>query len=143
MRCDCGEQLRGSLEHFTRRGGGVLVYLAQEGRGIGLGNKIRAYRLQEEGLDTIDADAVLGFGADERRYEPALAILRHLGIERVELLTNNPQKMRAVEEGGIAVLARTPLYGGINRHNLRYVQAKVDRSGHWLMDMITQRASAD
>jgi len=143
MRCDCGEQLRGSLQHFKRRGGGVLVYLAQEGRGIGLGNKIRAYRLQEDGLDTIDADAVLGFGADERRYDAALAILRHLGIERVELLTNNPQKMRAVEEGGIAVLARTPLYGGINRHNLRYVQAKVDRSGHWLMDMITQRASAD
>lgn len=143
MRCDCGEQLRGSLEHFKKRGGGLLVYLAQEGRGIGLGNKIRAYTLQEDGLDTIDADGVLGFGADERRYEAAVAILRHLEITRVELLTNNPQKVRAVQEAGIEIVARTPLYGGINRHNLRYVQAKADRSGHWLMEMISQRASAD
>jgi len=143
MRCDCGEQLRGSLEHFGRRGGGVLVYLAQEGRGIGLGNKMRAYTLQESGLDTVDADGVLGFGADERRYDAAVAILRHLEIERVELLTNNPHKVAAVEDGGLVVSARTPIYGGINRHNLRYVQAKLDRSGHWLMDMISQRASAD
>ena len=143
LRCDCGEQLRGSLHHFKIRGGGVLVYLAQEGRGIGLANKIRAYALQEEGLDTIDADGVLGFGADERRYDAAVAILRHLEIARVELLTNNPHKVRAVEEGGIEVAERTPIYGGINRHNLRYVQAKVDRSGHWLMNMISQRASSD
>ncbi|MEQ1855153.1 MAG: GTP cyclohydrolase II RibA [Longimicrobiales bacterium] len=141
MRCDCGEQLRGSLEHIKNRGGGVLVYLAQEGRGIGLGNKIRAYTLQEAGLDTIDADGVLGFGADERRYEAAVGILRHLGISRVELLTNNPQKVRAVEECGIEVISRTPIFGGINRHNIRYVQSKVDRSGHWLKDMISQRAS--
>ena len=119
------------------------MYLAQEGRGIGLGNKIRAYALQEEGLDTVDADAVLGFGADERRYDAAVAILHRLGVGRVELLTNNPDKVRAVEEGGIEVVERTPLYGGINPHNLRYVQAKVDRSGHWLMDMISQHASAD
>ena len=143
LRCDCGEQLRGSLHHFKNRGGGVLVYLAQEGRGIGLGNKIRAYTLQDEGLDTVDADSVLGFGADERRYDAAVAILHHLGITRIELLTNNPHKVRAVEDGGIEVAQRTPLYGGINRHNLRYVQAKVDRSGHWLMDMISQRVSAD
>ena len=142
-RCDCGEQLRGSLDHFKNRGGGVLVYLAQEGRGIGLGNKIRAYTLQDSGLDTVDADGMLGFGADERRYDAAVAILRHLEIERVELLTNNPQKVAALEEGGIEVAARTPLYGEINRHNLRYVQTKVDRSGHWLMDMISQPASAD
>jgi GTP cyclohydrolase II len=143
LRCDCGEQLRGSLRHFQKRGGGVLVYLAQEGRGIGLGNKIRAYTLQEEGLDTVDADGTLGFGADERRYEAAVAILKHLGIERVELLTNNPEKVRALEEGGVQVSQRTPLYGGLNRHNLRYVQAKVDRSGHWLMDMISQRVSGE
>jgi GTP cyclohydrolase II len=143
MRCDCGEQLRGSLEHFKKRGGGVLVYLAQEGRGIGLGNKMRAYTLQEAGLDTIDADSVLGFGADERRYDAALAILRQLGIERVELLTNNPEKVAAVETGGIQVVTRTPLYGGINRHNLRYVEAKVARSGHWLTEMIAQRAASD
>jgi GTP cyclohydrolase II len=143
LRCDCGEQLRGSLDHFKNRGGGVLVYLAQEGRGIGLGNKIRAYTLQDSGLDTVDADGVLGFGADERRYDAAVAILRHLEIDRVELLTNNPHKVAAVSESGIEVVERTPIYGGINRHNLRYVQTKVDRSGHWLMDMISQPASAD
>lgn len=142
-RCDCGEQLRGSLEHFKNSGGGVLVYLAQEGRGIGLGNKMRAYSLQETGLDTVDADGVLGFGADERRYDAAVAILRRLGIDRVELLTNNPEKVGAVEEAGITVVRRTPIYGGLNRHNLRYVKAKVDRSGHWLMDMISQPVSAD
>ncbi len=143
LRCDCGGQLRGSLDHFKSRGGGVLVYLAQEGRGIGLSNKIRAYALQEEGLDTVDADGVLGFGADERCYDAAVAILHHLDITRLELLTNNPDKVRAVEEGGIQVVERTPLYGGINRHNLRYVQAKADRSGHWLVDMISQHAAAD
>ena len=143
LRCDCGEQLRGSLDHFKKRGGGVLVYLAQEGRGIGLGNKIRAYTLQDTGLDTVDADGVLGFGADERMYDAAVAILRHLEITQVELLTNNPAKVAAVEEGGISVLERTPIFGGINRHNLRYVRAKLDRSGHWLMDMISQPASAD
>ena len=121
----------------------MRVYLAQEGRGIGLGNKLRAYTLQEEGLDTVDADGVLGFGADERRYDAAVAILHHLEISRVELLTNNPNKVRAMEEGDIEVVERIPLYGGINRHNLRYVQAKADRSGHWLMDMISQHASAD
>ncbi len=142
-RCDCGEQLRGSLEHFKNQGGGVLVYLAQEGRGIGLGNKIRAYSLQETGLDTVDADGVLGFGADERQYDAAVAILRRLGIDRVELLTNNPAKVGAVEGAGIEVVERTPIYGGLNRHNLRYVKAKVDRSGHWLMDMISQPVSAD
>jgi GTP cyclohydrolase II len=143
LRCDCGEQLRGSLKHFKKQGGGVLVYLAQEGRGIGLGNKIRAYTLQETGLDTVDADGVLGFGADERSYDAAVAILHHLQITRVELLTNNPLKVTAVKESGIEVVERTPIYGGINRHNLRYVQAKVDRSGHWLTDMISQPVSAD
>jgi GTP cyclohydrolase II len=143
LRCDCGEQLRGSLHHFQARGGGVLVYLAQEGRGIGLGNKIRAYTLQEEGFDTVAADGMLGFGADERRYDAAVAILRHLGLDRIQLLTNNPDKVRAVEEGGIQVVRRIPLFGQINRHNLRYVQAKVDRSGHWLREMLAAPISAD
>ncbi|MSR36530.1 MAG: GTP cyclohydrolase II [Gemmatimonadetes bacterium] len=141
LRCDCGEQLRGSLRHFAARGGGVLIYLAQEGRGIGLGNKMRAYALQEGGLDTVDADGTLGFGADERRYDAAVAILRDLDITQVQLLTNNPEKVRALEEGGIHVVERMPLHGGLNRHNLRYVQAKVDRSGHWLADMISQPIS--
>jgi GTP cyclohydrolase II len=141
LRCDCGEQLRGSLRVFAARGGGVLVYLAQEGRGIGFGNKLRAYLLQDEGLDTVQADGVLGFGADERRYDAAIQILRHLGIGRVELLTNNPEKVRAVQEAGIEVAGRLPLYGRVNPHNLRYVTSKV-RAGHWLEDMLSQAGTA-
>jgi len=136
LRCDCGEQLRGSLRSFVAGGGGVLLYLHHEGRGIGLGNKLRAYALQQEGLDTVDADGVLGFGADERDYEAAVGMLRHLGVERVRLLTNNPEKVRALEEGGIDVVSRQPLHGTLNRHNLPYVRAKVDRAGHWLRDML-------
>jgi GTP cyclohydrolase II len=143
LRCDCGEQLRGSLRHFTEQGGGVVVYLAQEGRGIGLGNKLRAYALQQEGLDTVDADGTLGFGADERRYDAAVSILQHLDIERVQLLTNNPDKVRAVEGGGIKVEDRMPIHGTLNRHNLPYVRAKVHRSGHWLVDMLSQSVTDD
>jgi membrane glycosyltransferase len=143
LRCDCGEQLRRSLRIFSNSGGGVLLYLEQEGRGIGLGNKLRAYTLQQEGLDTVDADCVLGFGADERRYHAAVGILRHLGIARVRLLTNNPEKLQALEKAGIEVIDRTPLHGTLNRHNLPYVRAKVQRAGHWLGDMLHGRASHD
>ena len=137
LRCDCGQQLRGSLRVFAARRGGVLLYLAQEGRGIGLGNKLRAYALQQEGLDTVDADCTLGFGADERCYDAAIEMLRLLQIERVQLLTNNPEKVRALQAGGINVVDRQPLYGTLNRHNLPYVKAKVDRAGHWLTDMLS------
>lgn len=137
LRCDCGQQLRGSLRVFAARGGGVLLYLAQEGRGIGLGNKLRAYTLQQQGLDTVDADCTLGFGADERRYDAAVEMLGHLQINRIQLLTNNPEKVRALQAGGIDVADRQPLYGTLNRHNLPYVQAKVDRAGHWLTDMLS------
>jgi GTP cyclohydrolase II len=137
LRCDCGQQLRGSLRVFAARGGGVLLYLAQEGRGIGLGNKLRAYTLQQQGLDTVDADCTLGFGADERRYDAAVEMLGHLQINRIQLLTNNPQKVRALQAGGIDVADRQPLYGTLNRHNLLYVKAKVDRAGHWLSDMLS------
>lgn len=143
LRCDCGEQLRGSVKHFVAQGGGVLVYLAQEGRAIGLGNKLRAYALQQEGLDTMDADGLLGFGHDERRYDAGIAILKHLGVERVQLLTNNPEKVRALEEAGILVLERKPLHGRLNRHNVRYVHAKAHRAGHWLMDMIDESIAGD
>ena len=122
---------------FTAGGGGVLLYLAQEGRGIGLGNKLRAYSLQHSGLDTVDADGVLGFGADERRYRAAVEMLRHLRVERVLLLTNNPGKVEALRDGGIDVVERKPLFGTLNRHNLPYVKAKVDRAGHWLGDMLS------
>ncbi len=139
LRCDCGEQLRRSLSHFADRGGGVLLYLSQEGRNIGLGNKLRAYTIQEGGLDTVDADCTLGFGADERRYDHAVQMLRHLGISSIQLLTNNPEKVKAMEEAGIQVLDRQPLHGTLNRHNLPYVRAKVHRAGHWLHSMLSQR----
>jgi GTP cyclohydrolase II len=137
LRCDCGEQLRGSLRIFAESGGGVLLYLAQEGRGIGLGNKLRAYLLQQEGLDTIDADGTLGFGADERRYDAAVEILRRLRVDRIRLLTNNPEKVRALRDGGIRVMRRQPLYGTLNRHNVQYVRAKINRAGHWLTEMLS------
>ena len=143
LRCDCGEQLRGSMQLFAASGGGVLLYLAQEGRGIGLRNKFRAYTLQEGGLDTIDADSALGFGPDERRYDVAVRILQMIGIERIELLTNNPEKVRAMEEAGITVVSRRPLHGTLNRHNLPYVRAKVQRAGHWLGEMLSQPLPGD
>ncbi len=143
LRCDCGEQLRGSLRVFTAGGGGVLLYLAQEGRGIGLGNKMRAYSLQHTGLDTVDADEVLGFGDDERGYRAAVEMLRHIGVDRVLLLTNNPHKVAALRDEGIDVVDRKPLFGTLNRHNLPYVKAKVDRAGHWLTDMLAGARSPD
>lgn len=136
LRCDCGEQLRRSISHFAAQGGGVLLYLSQEGRSIGLGNKFRAYTIQEGGLDTVDADCTLGFGADERRYDHAVQMLRYLGISTIQLLTNNPEKVRAMEVAGIQVLDRKPLHGTLNRHNLPYVRAKVHRAGHWLQSML-------
>ena len=135
LRCDCGEQLRGSLREFAARGGGVLLYLTQEGRDIGLANKLRAYTLQEHGLDTVDADGMLGFGADEREYAAAVQMLGALGVKRVQLLTNNPAKVRALREAGIDVIERRPLYGTLNRYNLPYVKAKMQRAGHWLSEM--------
>ncbi len=138
LRCDCGEQLQGSMDYFAARGCGILLYLAQEGRGIGLGNKFRAYSLQETGLDTIDADGHLGFGADERDYQIAISMLRDLGVDAVEVLTNNPEKVAALEAGGISVVRRQPLFGHLNRHNLPYVKAKAERAGHWLRDMLSQ-----
>jgi len=137
LRCDCGEQLRESLRIFAEKGGGVVLYLAQEGRGIGLGNKLRAYTLQQDGLDTVDADCALGFGADERHYYSAVDMLRYLEIDRIQLLTNNPEKVRAMHDGGIKVVDRQPLYGTLNRHNLPYFKAKVNRAGHWLGELFS------
>lgn len=138
LRCDCGEQLRQGLRVIAEAGGGILLYLAQEGRSIGLGNKLRAYTMQEAGLDTVDADCALGFGADERNYDAAIAMLHHLNVPRVEILTNNPEKMRALKEGGIQVAGRRALHGELNRHNLPYVSAKVHRAGHWLASMVSE-----
>jgi GTP cyclohydrolase II len=132
LRCDCGDQLRNAVAEIEALGGGVLLYLAQEGRGIGLANKLRAYTLQDAGLDTVDADQVLGFGDDERRYGIAVDMLGALGIHRVQLMTNNPGKMAALAEGGIEVVERQALYGHLNDHNRRYLNAKAERAGHLL-----------
>ncbi len=132
LRCDCGEQLRASVARIADCGGGVLLYLAQEGRGIGLANKLRAYSLQDDGLDTVDADQVLGFGQDEREYHVALEMLSQLEIRRIELLTNNPAKIEAMSQGGITVVQRSGIYGRLTAQNQRYLTAKATRAGHWL-----------
>jgi GTP cyclohydrolase II len=131
-RCDCGAQLEAAMKCIAAKGRGVLVYLRQEGRGIGLLNKIRAYRLQDEGMDTVEANQHLGFGEDERRYDAVKPILEHLGVETVHLMTNNPRKVAALEALGIQVASRRPLVAGTNPHNHRYLRAKARRLGHWI-----------
>ena len=130
LRCDCGEQLRTAVRRIASLGGGVLLYLDQEGRGIGLANKLRAYTIQDTGLDTVDADRQLGFHDDERNYDVAAALLQELGIGRVRLLTNNPKKIHALKDHGIEVVGRLPLVAAVNSHNERYIKAKRERAGH-------------
>jgi GTP cyclohydrolase II len=132
LRCDCGEQLRGAIAAIAQAGGGALLYLAQEGRGIGLVNKLRAYQLQDAGFDTVDANEQLGFDADERVYLPAAEMLRQLGFATVRLLTNNPDKVAALERNGIRVAERVPHVFPANGHNERYLRTKATRSGHLL-----------
>ncbi|MEG3080928.1 MULTISPECIES: GTP cyclohydrolase II RibA [unclassified Halomonas] len=139
LRCDCGEQLRNAVADIEAMGGGVLLYLAQEGRGIGLANKLRAYTLQDDGLDTVDADQMLGFGDDERDYAVAVDMLHALDISRVQLLTNNPLKMQALSEGGIEVVARQALYGRLTDQNHRYLNAKATRAGHFLEEVLSSK----
>jgi GTP cyclohydrolase II len=132
LRCDCGVQLRGAIAEIAKRGSGVLLYLAQEGRGIGLVNKLRAYELQDEGFDTIDANEQLGFDADERIYAPAATMLARMGIKRVRLLTNNPQKISQLERYGIEVAERVAHSFPANGHNENYLRTKAERAGHLL-----------
>jgi GTP cyclohydrolase II len=131
LRCDCGDQLRESLRGMAAQGGGILLYLAQEGRGIGLLNKLRAYSLQEQGFDTMEANERLGFAFDERVFETASAILRSLGVTKVRLLTNNPNKIEKLRALGIEVVERIPIVTPANEHNRRYLEAKA-KSGHSL-----------
>ena len=130
LRCDCGDQLKRAVSRMAALGRGVLLYLDQEGRGIGLANKLRAYALQDAGLDTLDADQHLGFRPDERDYGVAAIMLRHLDIRRIRLLTNNPDKIKALTHHGIDVVGRIPLVSPVNAHNRRYLKAKLDRAGH-------------
>jgi GTP cyclohydrolase II len=132
LRCDCGDQLRGAIAAIAKEGAGVLLYLAQEGRGIGLVNKLRSYNLQDAGLDTFDANEQLGFDADERVYLPAAEMLRQLGFTRVRLMTNNPDKVTALARCGIDVVERVPHVIPANEYNERYLHAKATRHGHLL-----------
>jgi GTP cyclohydrolase II len=132
LKCDCGDQLHGALRTMAARGGGVLLYLDHEGRGTGIGAKMRAYGYQSRGLDTIDADAALGFGPDPRRYNAASAMLGVLGISKVDLLTNNPSKAAFLEKAGITVTRRTPVLGEVTGDNRNYLATKARRAGHLL-----------
>lgn len=139
LKCDCGDQLRMAVNEITAQGGGVLLYLDQEGRGIGLLNKMRAYRLQEMGHDTVDADAVLGYGPDERRYGIAGAMLALLGFTKITLMTNNPEKISALEDFGVNVVGHQRLIGNVNPHNQKYLNTKAARAGHLLGEIARLR----
>ena len=130
LRCDCGDQLRGAIQEISAAGSGVLLYLAQEGRGIGLVNKLSAYELQDRGFDTMDANEQLGFDADERVYLPAAEMLRQLEFGGVRLLTNNPEKVSALSRCGIRVAERVPHSFPANKHNEAYLNTKAVRGGH-------------
>jgi GTP cyclohydrolase II len=132
LRCDCGPQLQRAVKRLAETGG-VLLYLAQEGRGTGLANKLRAYRLQDVGLDTLQADRHLGFRDDERDFQAAAAMLRALGYPRIRLLTNNPHKIEALRQAGIEIVDRLPLHTPVNDHNARYMQTK-QQAGHLRAD---------
>jgi GTP cyclohydrolase II len=142
-RCDCGDQLKLALARLDEAGGGVILYLEQEGRGVGLVNKMRAYQLQDEGLDTVDANTTLGFDDDERDYSIAARMLEMLGCTRVRLLTNNPAKVDSLAGAGIEVLGRLPLYTPINADNRRYLTAKATRAGHRLDHLVAALPEAD
>jgi len=130
LRCDCGDQLRGAIGEIASAGGGVLLYLAQEGRGIGLVNKLRAYELQDRGFDTMDANEQLGFDADERVYLPAAEMLRQLGFASIRLLTNNPTKIEALSACGVEIVERVAHAFPTNKHNEQYLKTKATRGGH-------------
>ncbi|MEG1634009.1 MAG: bifunctional 3,4-dihydroxy-2-butanone-4-phosphate synthase/GTP cyclohydrolase II [Rikenellaceae bacterium] len=131
-RCDCGKQLHESMRMIDEVGKGVIVYLNQEGRGIGIFNKLHAYKLQEDGLDTVDANIKLGFGADERDYGVGASILREIGVKNIRLLTNNPQKRVALEGYGLKIVENVPILIAPNEYSLKYLQAKEQRMGHTL-----------
>ncbi|MBB3104183.1 GTP cyclohydrolase II [Azomonas macrocytogenes] len=135
MRCDCGFQLEAALQAIATEGRGVLLYLRQEGRGIGLLNKIRAYALQDAGADTVEANERLGFAPDQRDYAICKPMLEHLGIAELNLMTNNPRKVKALEEFGIRVAERKPLQIAANPHNRKYLLTKAGKLGHLLGDI--------
>lgn len=130
MKCDCGEQLQRAISTMAEGDGGVVLYVSQEGRGIGLASKLLAYQLQDQGLDTIEANQHLGFDADERRYPAAVTMLEQLGINSIHLMTNNPLKIEALRQHGVNVVSRVPSPATVNVHNARYLETKRERAGH-------------
>jgi GTP cyclohydrolase II len=132
LKCDCGDQLRGTVKRMVELGGGVLLYLDQEGRGNGIANKIRAYRLQHNGYNTFDADEILGFDLDQRRFDFAAAMVRQLGYSRVRLLTNNPAKLLSLKEAGLDVVSTHRVGARSTLHNVGYLAAKRDLAGHMI-----------
>ena len=132
LRCDCGEQLDQALKMISERKRGAILYLRQEGRGIGLVNKIRAYNLQDQGADTVEANEQLGFGADMRDYSICGPMLKQIGVKSVILMTNNPRKIKALENMGIEISGRAPIETERNPHNSRYLSTKSDKLGHYL-----------
>jgi GTP cyclohydrolase II len=141
-RCDCGEQLHRSLEAIADRGRGVLLYMRQEGRGIGLRDKLRAYNLQDDGLDTVDANLALGHQADARDYDVAALMLKDLGVSRIALLTNNPSKIEELQRLGIEVEQRIPLQAQVTPENARYLSTKAERMKH-LLDLPQSKKSTN
>ncbi len=132
LRCDCGAQLQAALHRIAQEGRGVVFYLRQEGRGIGLLNKIKAYRLQDKGADTVEANEQLGFGADMRDYSILSPMIKHLGIKELKLMTNNPRKVKALQELGVNVTERLSHQTGRNPHNAKYLSTKKGKLGHLL-----------
>ena len=132
LKCDCGDQLRGTVQKMAQADGGILLYLDQEGRGNGIANKMRAYKLQSQGWDTYDADEVLGFGLDQRRFDFAAEMLRQLGISSVRVMTNNPEKIGALHAAGLEVVADQRAFGRQTAENIRYLASKRDRAGHFI-----------
>lgn len=132
LKCDCGDQLRGTVQKMAQADGGILLYLDQEGRGNGIANKMRAYKLQSQGWDTYDADEVLGFGLDQRRFDFAAEMLRRLGVTSVRVMTNNPEKIGALKASGLEVVADNRAYGRPTAENVRYLASKRDRAGHFI-----------
>lgn len=132
LKCDCGDQLRGTVQKMAEGEGGILLYLDQEGRGNGIANKMRAYKLQSQGWDTYDADEVLGFGLDQRRFDFAAVMLRQLGVTSVKVMTNNPEKIGALKAAGLKVVADNRAYGRPTAENIRYLASKRDRAGHFI-----------
>lgn len=131
VRCDCGSQLETAMQMVQQAGRGLIIYLRQEGRGIGLANKIRAYHNQDKGMDTVEANVALGLPIDARQYSIAAQILRYFHIQKVRLMTNNPQKIKELQSLGIEITERLPLHTGLCDSNQRYMQTKFEKMGHW------------